>query len=601
MSLPLKADFHLHTYHSDNHDRMTPAEYVAAARARGYGVLGFCDHHHNLTADAWALLQAETAALASPDLLLTTGYEATWMVGHLCVLGKQVFDGGTIAECTRQLWSPANTRILAHPDNNPCAWRLPLPVGIQGVEVINGGQDPYAVKPNSFCNGLATFMRYLLLNHPVAAIAQSDCHDRAVFGRVHTALLPDDEAPLTWHTVRDTLMRHHTLAVMGDLSVRVWAADGARPGDRVTDPACTEIGWEAPPHAAVTVYVADRPVATYAPGAPARHPIAHNGPHWLLIQRGLAWAVSSPIWVATRPGPTPAQRAGLAAHSVVRAATDRLRRDLDRLEMLATAGAASPYPTAAYLEWLRRQLPAQWTDADPAWTGPGAAEDWARARIDQARTILGPILHAAARAAHQTFPRPEEPRLILLPAAPGIAAGVYQAVADVPRRWPDVAVTTAAGAPVTVAALPIPGERDPIQGMRTRAQMPELVVWLARGEIHEYVLHTVDLTCSGGKLRLLVDLYPAALGYASTPRPATAAALAAWIDDPTVAEFYVHLRMPRRFALWLRLPADPAADRLVLTLAPAVPHPANEERTPFYQEDALVADLSDQALVVQVY
>src|SRR5690606_17160039 len=55
----IKADFHLHTYHSDNRDRMTPQEYVELGRRLGYDVLGFCDHHHNLTQAAWQTLQAE--------------------------------------------------------------------------------------------------------------------------------------------------------------------------------------------------------------------------------------------------------------------------------------------------------------------------------------------------------------------------------------------------------------------------------------------------------------------------------------------------------------------------------------------------------------
>ena len=223
----IKADFHLHTYHSDNRDRMTPQEYVTLGRRLGYDVLGFCDHHHNLTQTAWQTLQSEVADLADSPLLLTTGYEATFVTGHLCVLDKRLFDGESVADCRRQLWSPANTRILAHPDNNACAWLLPLPVGVQGVEVINGGQDLYAYRPTSPCNGLPTYMRYLLLNHPVAAVAQSDCHERALFGRVWTGLALPIDAPLTWVAVQDALNCGRSFASMGDLTLRVWTASGA--------------------------------------------------------------------------------------------------------------------------------------------------------------------------------------------------------------------------------------------------------------------------------------------------------------------------------------------------------------------------------------
>jgi hypothetical protein len=271
MTRILKTDFHLHTHHSDNRDRMTPAEYVTLARRFGYDVLGFCDHHHNLTQASWAALQAEVraeiAGLASSELLLTTGYEATWMTGHLCVLGKQEFDGESIAACDRQMWLPANTRILAHPDNNICAWRLPLPVAVQGVEVINGGQDAYSVYAGSPCNGLATYQRYLLLNHKLAAVGQSDCHQRKVFGRAWTGVLVEDEAPLQWEVVQDALKQGHTFAAMGDLPIHVWTDNGCKPGDTLVDAAVDTIGWEVPSGAEVTVYVADRPVAYFRSAA----------------------------------------------------------------------------------------------------------------------------------------------------------------------------------------------------------------------------------------------------------------------------------------------------------------------------------------------
>jgi hypothetical protein len=614
MTRYLKTDFHLHTHHSDNSDRMTPAEYVTLARRFGYDVLGFCDHHHNLTQPAWAALQAEvhaeTEKLGADELLLTTGYEATWMTGHLCVLGKHEFDGESIPACDRQMWSPANTRILAHPDNNICAWRLPLPVAIQGVEVINGGQDPYAVYAGSPCNGLATYQRYLLLNHPVGAIAQSDCHQRVVFGRAWTGVAVADDAPLGWEVVQQALHQGHTFAAMGNLPVHVWTENGCLPGDTLVDPAVNSLRWDIPSEAEVTVYVADRPVAHFASLAQStgrssgRYRLCHNGPHWLLVKRGLAWAVSSPIWVSNQPVTSAPIRTALAQHTAVQKAADRLRRNLDWLAALEITPEQTPYPVARYGEWLCAQLPSMWAESDPAFSGIGDPVDWAMMRLQAAQEIVTPILRDLCRVFHGTplysIPTPAQNKAQVLVTAPQrlLPAGLYRAIVDLPPQWPSPQVINNQGAQVPSLATSIPGERDPLHGNRSRSQMGELVTWLERGEIHEYLLRNCQLSCEDGQLRLVADLWPAALGYAPEPNPATAQRLVKALADPTVQSFFVHLRMPRRYALLLILEESTPVDHLILSVVPA----SGEEKriTQFFLDDALASDPSELSLVVQL-
>src|SRR5690606_18393138 len=150
----------------------------------------------------------------------------------------------------------------------------------------------------------------------------------------------------------------------------------------------------------------------------------------------------------------------------------------------------------------------------------------------------------------------------------------------------------------------IPGERDPLHGNRSRVQMNELVTWLERGEIHEYQLHNCQLSRQGDEVRLIVDLWPAALGSAPQPNPAAAAKLAEAIADPAVQSFFVHLRMPRRYALLFALDEEVAADHLLLQLAPEEEgegQAAKEKRTlRFFEEDALASDPSELSLVVQL-
>jgi hypothetical protein len=623
MMRTLKTDFHLHTHHSDNRDRMTPAEYVTLARRFGYDVLGFCDHHHNLTQASWAALQAEVraamTALSPSELLLTTGYEATWMTGHLCVLGKQTFDGEHIPDCDRQMWSPANTRILAHPDNNLCAWRLPLPVAVQGVEVINSGQDPYSVDAGSPCNGLATYQRYLLLNHKVAAVAQSDCHQRAVFGRAWTGIMVDDDAPLHWEVVQQALQQGHTFAAMGDMPIRVWTENGCGPGDTLTDAAESMLYWEVPNEAEVTVYVADRPLAhsmsvsdlgTGMAGGHVR--LSHNGPHWLLVKRGLAWAVSTPIWVSNQEVTTAPIRRALAEHTAVKRMVDGLRRYLDWLAALDLAPEQTPYPVAHYVEWLRAQLPAMWTESDPAFTGPGDPVDWAMARLRAAQEIATPIVHDLYRTYYQSPGYGvDEPRLLVAAPYASLPHALYRATVDLPREATSLRVTTAQGREIPALATPIAGERDPLHGKRSRSQMAELVTWLTRGEIHEYLVRDCQLTCDGGELRLTADLWPAYLGYTPEPNPAAAQALLTALADPAVLSFFVHLRMPRRFALIFELDESAPVDQLVLRVADAPREKSGEKSAEegteedkrtlrFFQDDALADDPSEWSLIVQL-
>jgi hypothetical protein len=137
--------------------------------------------------------------------------------------------------------------------------------------------------------------------------------------------------------------------------------------------------------------------------------------------------------------------------------------------------------------------------------------------------------------------------------------------------------------------------------------MAELVTWLTRGEIHEYLLRNCQLTCDGEELRLTADLWPAYLGYAPEPNPAAVLALLTALADPTVLSFFVHLRMPRRFALIFELDESAPVDHLVLHVADTPGEKSGEEITEedkriirFFQDDALADDPSEGSLVVQL-
>ena len=589
----IKTDFHLHTLYSDNRDRMTPEEYAELAKRAGYAAIGFCDHNHNLTQEGWQALAA--AALTTPDLLLTTGYEATFWTGHLCLLNRPDFDGESAVECEQQMWRPDNLRIVAHPDNNGCAWRLPLPVHAAGVEVINSGHDLYSFRPTSECNGLHTYQTYLLLNHPVAAFAQSDCHARVMFGHVWTGMWLPEDAPVTWPAIRSAIAERRVFAARGDISLRVWSEEDAQ-GRPV-------LRWEASPGAAITVYCGDRPMTYLDPVAAARgsHAPATNGYYWLLAQRGLTWAVSSPVAMQPQPADHPqvaARRAALLADPLVQHQSDRLRRRLDHLTAFAADWRRSLFPVHEYMDWLTALLPDHWQPGEFV-DGADELQRRARLRLEHAETLAAAVLDDLIRQEYRDRPdRPEGVQVVVAAPHAGQTGGPVQFTVEVPRDWADVTLVDASGAELNYLGRGVDGERDPFHSPRTRAQLGEIVTWLRHGEMHEYGLRHVSLTRTGSRLAVQFDLYPAKLLDEVVRYPELAAELEQHMADPSLTDFHVHTRMPKRFALLLqidRLPTDGCLPVLVR------PGPGDHARTlSGLDENALSVDLLADGLVVQI-
>lgn len=561
----IKTDFHLHTCYSDNRDRMTPYEYGVLARTAGYGAIGFCDHHHNLTGKGWQELRSAAEELTAPDLLVTTGYEATFVTGHLCVLNKQTFDGATALPCEREMWRPANVRIVAHPDNNSCAWRLPLPVDAVGVEIINGGQDLYAFHDSSPCNGLRTYQRYLLLNHPVAAVAQSDCHERAVFGRVWTGMWVGEQAPLTWQTMQAALEERRTFASMGGLAIRFWAEEDGAGGSLLC--------WEVPEGTDVTVYCVDRPVAYYGSAARSggRHLATTPGHYWLLARRGLAWAVSSPIHAVPAgldEGNAARRREALLADRLVQQRAATLQRQLDQLQALETFWQASLFPVARYAKWLQSLLPDHW-DMEEFSAAAEELQRRAQLRLEHAQQLARAVLADVLRQRHLPEERDgHSSRVLVAGASTRGQGGPIQFMLDLPRSWSDFTLELAPGEEAKFVAMPAGGERDPIDAPRTREQLEEVVTWLRRGEMHEYALRNVAVRRKGSQLTVQFDLYPAKLLAETITYGEMADLLEELRADPEMVEFYVKTRMPHRYGVLLCVGELPASGELALTARP---------------------------------
>ena len=92
-------DLHFHTRYSDNRDRASVEEMVAAGAKRGIAIFGTGDHNHNLDREKWRRQREETGAARArfPALLILNNCEVTFRMGHFLVVDPGTIEG-TIAE-----------------------------------------------------------------------------------------------------------------------------------------------------------------------------------------------------------------------------------------------------------------------------------------------------------------------------------------------------------------------------------------------------------------------------------------------------------------------------------------------------------------------
>ncbi len=122
------------------------------------------------------------------------------------------------------------------------------------------------------------------------------------------------------------------------------------------------------------------------------------------------------------------------------------------------------YPVAQYLEWFHALLPEHWPLAEFV---DGSDELLRRAvlRLDHAQALADAVYADVLGQAHHVAD--SEPRAVrvVVALAPGKAAsGAIQFMIDTPRAWDNIRLTDQSGADLTYIALPVGGERDPLNG-----------------------------------------------------------------------------------------------------------------------------------------
>lgn len=568
----VRTDLHLHTAHSDNHDKLLPADYLPMARRAGIEALGFADHHHNLTQASWAALQEQVAALQDEGILLVTGYEATYIDGHMVITDKDEFDGEHVGGMEAAVHDDRNVRILAHPDNNSCQWNLNLVLGIDGVEVANGGQDEYCAREGSPCNGLRTFKEYLLLGERVAPFSNSDCHQAVFFGRMWTGVWIPADAPLTRQTLFEAIRARRTLASYGGLELEFGADGGVIMGDALESNGFQALRWQAPPESRVTLYRGDTAVARFGGGRGEYIPTS-NGPWWLLAEQGASWAVASPIWVHGIP------HAGYMAQLHEALINDRLLREPAAQAETLLAQAADLLAerldgrlafALPYLPRLHSQLPANLPSGLLANRDPADLHQENTRRLRLVVRAAGQLLADMLAAAGPAEPEAGD-RLAWLHCLDGRPLPpIVQFTVEVPQCAGPFHLTTLDGRPLDFVAAAAP-HRDPVNEFRTPGRMEEILVWLERGEMHEYALQNVEMRAEGDTLYTSFDLYRPRWLAERPAYPQEAARLAAILAEGGHARYHLHIRKPQRWVVQAAsapLAKDGAQPPFAVRLAP---------------------------------
>lgn len=542
-----KCDFHLHTKYSDNSDRMSVDEYAKLGLALGFDALHFADHHNDLSKEKWESLVRDVREQTQLAPLLLHGYEITYVDGHLVLLDRQTFDSADAPGADAQMYDTELPRIVAHPDNNDCAWHLSMLPGILGVEVLNGGQDPLCAQMDSECNGVRTYMNYLLLGQNVSPYANTDCHQRALFGRVWTGVVHGGAQgqPISRDALWEALLARRTFASYGDVAVDWSAADGTMMGGRVDAGASCLLCAQAPVGSSISIYNADRLIASGR--APFLYQPKENGPHWAMVTLGNACAYSAPIWVHGIPAHGADNlRAQLMLDGAVSARDLALSRTLLDLKLYAQA---EDQPTLSWLQSLALE-----ETPDEAFAGkdlPMACE-WMLRRLELGQQIAK---RALARALQRRMADEGVRDEVWILAPDGAERELTRVSIDMPEIRAPFRFVTQDGQEVPTFGQRKP-LREPVNGFERKEKLADILLWLERAELHEFQIVHPSVETRDGTLYIEWLLAPHQLSDRAQPDSAAIAAVRAAMADPAIRNCHLHTRRMARWMLLADLPLD---------------------------------------------
>lgn len=187
-----RGDCHLHTVYSDGH--RTPADVAAGARAARLDFINSSDHNTSSSHAAWG-------QYAGPDLLITTGEEATTRNGHYVIAGlpagtwidwRYRARDGELAGLLGVIHRAGAIAVAAHPFATclACSWKFGYS-GMDAVEVWNGPWTPDDEVAVQMWDGM--LVQSARTGRWLPAMGDSDAHSvPQVIGLPQNVVLADD-------------------------------------------------------------------------------------------------------------------------------------------------------------------------------------------------------------------------------------------------------------------------------------------------------------------------------------------------------------------------------------------------------------------------
>lgn len=506
----LKCDFHLHTSYSDNKEKMSVEDFRNLAIKYNIDVIGMGDHHHNLTQEKWDNQKKDIDSLQSQEPLIMQGFEITFLDGHMLLTGKEEFDGEYVNDAIKQMHSPSNIRIIAHPDNNVCKWKMNLVPEIQGVEIINGGQDNHSFSEDSPCNGLKTYKNYLLMRHKIAPMGNSDCHESAFFGKVWTGIWHSNEEKPTAGSIIKAIRSGNTFASFGNLVIKLYSDTGIIMGNEIQAGEAKEICWKVPEGSETILYYGDMPIDAFNTSDASYVP-KYNGPYWILVKKGNTWGATAPLWVHGIKEDVhniQLKKQEFISNGLIDKLGTRVQKLLDIITNISEKYASDKDLALAYSKWISCFLPNQLNDEELANKSMDMLLTENVKRLELCIKILERSIHdllqtAASRVNFDEFSNILVHNFDSKPLEPILKVEIY-----LPPHFDHFYLTTPDVQDISFTAIQMPLGYQEINENRSSERMEEVVIWLARGEIHEYYIHHANIREENETLYVDIGLLP---------------------------------------------------------------------------------------------
>ncbi len=267
----------------------------------GITIFGTGDHNHNMTAVSFREQMAETEEVRArhPDLIILNNSEMTFLIGHFHVFEPGPITG-SIAEAYGFLYDNHDRLTMAnHPGLPTDEWNRRIIPTISAIEVVNGSVLSEARRQGRRLESIldvpsvGTYVRYLRLGIPVAALGNSDGHSLEELGTGFTGFHLKGNADR--EAVLEAIRTRATFATTSTAIDLRWRLEAGRLSWAVV--VATDSGLSGT-ESAVELYNCDtlvKRVEMGSVGESGELRLERPGLYWIAVVSREHFAVSSPV------------------------------------------------------------------------------------------------------------------------------------------------------------------------------------------------------------------------------------------------------------------------------------------------------------------